>query len=76
MQTFVRNLSTFNVQWKLTNTIMSEVVLILVKCTEIVLILTKVNNTPLGKGPNTALSIDSDCDPAANVNVLTSTFVK
>jgi hypothetical protein len=29
-----------------------------------------------GKGPNTALSTDSDCEPLAKVNVLISTLDK
>jgi hypothetical protein len=40
------------------------------------LFLTKVNNIRLGNGPNTALSLDSDREPAANVKVLTSKLDK
>ena len=34
-----------------------------------------VNNRRFGTGPRKALSIDRDFDPAANVNVLSSTLV-
>jgi hypothetical protein len=32
-----------------------------------------MNKRRLGMGPNTVLFMDSDCDPLANVNVLSST---
>ena len=36
---------------------------------------TMVNRRRLGMGPRTALSLDTEFDPAENVNVLTSTVV-
>ena len=35
-----------------------------------------VNNGRFGMGPRTALHTDNDYDPAANVNVLSSTLVR
>jgi len=40
------------------------------------LFLTMVNKRHFGMGPTTALSIDRDFEPAANVNVLSSTLVR
>jgi hypothetical protein len=75
MQAAPRNLSTVNIQFKLPEIIMFAAVRIRIKCTEIVFIFNKANSMRLGKVPKTALSIDSEADPAANVKVLTSTLV-
>jgi hypothetical protein len=54
---------------------MTEKVRVCIHGAEKVLVLKHNEYEGLGMGTNTALSMNSGCDPLENVNVLSSTFV-